>query len=104
MDGYDSPRVQYASPRRQLSRSGKKNTIARDLDTRTPRRPPPAATQPAAKDAALVSTASRDAAAGLARPTLTITRGAILHKEAAVAAALRLARYLAKPISSENGR
>ena len=47
MDGYDSPRVQYASPRRQLSRSGKKNTIARDLDTRTPRySPPPPATPP----------------------------------------------------------
>ena len=49
MDGYDSPRVQYASPRRQLSRSGKKNTIARDLDTRTPRySPPPPATPPPA--------------------------------------------------------
>ena len=52
MDGYDSPRVQYASPRRQLSRSGKKNTIARDLDTRTPRySPPPPATPPPASPA-----------------------------------------------------
>ena len=89
MDGYDSPRVQYASPRRQLSRSGKKNTIARDLDTRTPRYSP---------------AASRDAAAGLARQTLTITRGAILHKEATVAAALRLAGHITKPIHGENGR
>ena len=56
------------------------------------------------KNAALLAAASRDAAAGLSRPTLTITRGAILHKEATVAAALRLARYLAKPIYSENGR
>ena len=79
MDGYDSPRVQYASPRRQLSRSGKKNTIARDLDTRTPRYSPPPPATPAA---------------GLARQTLTITRGAILHKEATVAAALRLARHI----------
>ena len=55
-------------------------------------------------DAALQPAASRDAAAGLSRPTLTITRGAILHEEAAVAAALRLARYLTKPIYSENGR
>ena len=46
------------------------------------------------KDAALLAAASRDAAAGLARQTLTITRGAILHKEAAVAAALRLAGHI----------
>ena len=56
------------------------------------------------KDAALFPTTSRDAAAGLARQTLTITRGAILHKEAAVAAALRLAGHITKPIHGENGR
>ena len=56
------------------------------------------------EDAALLAAAARDAAAGLARQTLTITRGAILHKEAAVAAALRLAGHIEVAIYSENGR
>ena len=56
------------------------------------------------KDAALLAAASRDAAAGLARQKITVARGAILHEEAAVAAALRLARYIEVAIYSENGR
>ena len=56
------------------------------------------------EDAALLAAASRDAPAGLARQTLTITRGAILHEEAAVAAALRLARYIEVPIYSADWR
>ena len=56
------------------------------------------------KNAALFPTAAGHAAAGLARQTLTITRGAILHKEAAVAAALRLAGHIEVAIYSENGR
>ena len=56
------------------------------------------------EDAALLAAAAFHTTAGLARQTLTITRGAILHEEAAVAAALRLARYLEVPIYSENGR
>ena len=88
MDGYDSPRVQYASPRRQLSRSGKKNTIARDLDTRTPRySPPPPATPPPASPAR--RSPSPEA------PSYT---------RRAVAAALRLAGHITKPIHGENGR
>ena len=55
-------------------------------------------------DAALFPTTSRDAAAGLSRPAEPVARGAILHKEEAVAAALRLARYISLPIYSENGR
>ena len=50
------------------------------------------------KNAALLAAASRDAAAGLARQKITVARGAILHEEAAVAAALRLARYIEVPI------
>ena len=56
------------------------------------------------EDAALFSTSTRDAAAGLARQTLTITRGAILHEEETVAAALRLAGHIEVAIYSENGR
>ena len=41
------------------------------------------------EDAALLAAAAGHAAAGLARQTLTITRGAILHKEETVAAALK---------------
>ena len=56
------------------------------------------------KDAALLAATSRDAAAGLARQKIAIARGAILHEEAAVAAALRLAGHTSLPIYSENGR
>ena len=56
------------------------------------------------EDAALFPTTSRDAAARLSRPTEPVARGAILHEEAAVAAALRLARYLTVAVYSENGR
>ena len=56
------------------------------------------------KNAALFPTAAGHAAAGLARQTLTITRGAILHKEAAVAAALRLARYIEVAIHGADWR
>ena len=56
------------------------------------------------EDAALFPTPTGHTAAGLSRQTLTVARGAILHEEEAVAAALRLARYLTKPIYSENGR
>ena len=51
------------------------------------------------KNAALFPTA-----AGLARQKITITRGAVLHEEAAVAAALRLAGHIEVAIYSENGR
>ena len=56
------------------------------------------------EDAALFPTTSRDAAAGLARPPEPVARGSQLYKEEAVAAALRLARYIEVPIYSENGR
>ena len=56
------------------------------------------------EDAALFPTTSRDAAAGLARQKITVAGSAILHEEAAVAAALRLAGHITKPIYSENGR
>ena len=56
------------------------------------------------EDAALLAAASGHAAAGLARPAEPVARGAILHKEAAVAAALRLAGHITKPIHGENGR
>ena len=56
------------------------------------------------EDAALFPTTSRDAAAGLARQKITVARGAILHEEAAVAAALRLARYIEVPIYSADWR
>ena len=56
------------------------------------------------EDAALLPAAAFHTAAGLARQKITITRGAILHEEAAVAAALRLAGHITKPIYSENGR
>ena len=56
------------------------------------------------KNAALLAATSRDAAAGLARQKITVARGAILHEEAAVAAALRLAGHITKPIHGENGR
>ena len=47
MADYGSPRRQYASPQRQLSRDGRMRP-ARDLDTRTPRyeSPPPPSTHP----------------------------------------------------------
>ena len=56
------------------------------------------------KNAALLAAASRDAAAGLARQKITVARGAILHEEEAVAAALRLARYIEVPIYSADWR
>ena len=56
------------------------------------------------KDAALLAATSRDAAAGLARQAIAVARGAILHEEAAVAAALRLARYIEVPIYSADWR
>ena len=56
------------------------------------------------KNAALLAAAAGDAATGLARPAEPVAGSAILHEEEAVAAALRLARYLTKPIYSENGR
>ena len=56
------------------------------------------------KNAALLAAAAVHAPAGLARPTLTITRGAVLHEEATVAAALRLAGHIEVPIYGENGR
>ena len=56
------------------------------------------------KDAALLAATSRDAAAGLARQKITVARGAILHEEEAVAAALRLAGHIEVPIYGENGR
>ena len=50
-------------------------------------------------DAALFPTSALDAAARLShRQKITVARGAILHKEEAVAAALRLARYIEVPI------
>ena len=56
------------------------------------------------EDAALFPTTSRDAAARLSGQTFTISGGAILHEEAAVAAALRLARYIEVPIYSADWR
>ena len=56
------------------------------------------------KNAALLAAAAGDAAAGLSRQTFTISGGAVLHKEKTVAAALRLAGHITKPIYSENGR
>ena len=56
------------------------------------------------KNAALFPTTSRDAAAGLARPAEPVARGAILHEEEAVAAALRLAGHITKPIHGADGR
>ena len=55
-------------------------------------------------DAALLASAAFHTTARVARPTLTITGSAILHEEAAVAAALRLAGHITKPIHGENGR
>ena len=55
-------------------------------------------------DAALLAATAFHAAAGLARQTLTITRGAILHEEEAVAAALRLAGHIEVPIHGADGR
>ena len=55
-------------------------------------------------DAALLASAAFHTTARVARPTLTITRGAVLHEEAAVAAALRLAGHIEVPIYGENGR
>ena len=45
MADYGSPRRQYASPQRQLSRDGRMRP-ARDLDTRTPRYSPPSSPPP----------------------------------------------------------
>ena len=56
------------------------------------------------KDAALLAATSRDAAAGLARQKITVARGAILHEEEAVAAALRLARYITVAVHGADGR
>ena len=56
------------------------------------------------KNAALLAAASRDAAAGLARQKITVARGAILHEEAAVAAALRLAGHIEVPIHGADRR
>ena len=57
------------------------------------------------KNAALLAATAGHAAAGLARPTEPVAgSAALLLYTKAVAAALRLARYLAKPIYSENGR
>ena len=56
------------------------------------------------EDAALLAAASRDAAAGLARPAEPVAGSAILHEEEAVAAALRLAGYIEVPIHGADGR
>ena len=56
------------------------------------------------EDAALFPTAAGHTAAGLARPAEPVAGSAILHEEEAVAAALRLARYIEVPIHGENGR
>ena len=50
------------------------------------------------KDAALLAAAAGDAPAGLSGQTFTISGGAILHEEEAVAAALRLAGHIEVPI------
>ena len=57
------------------------------------------------EDAALLAAASRDAAAGLSRPTVAVAgSAALLLNTKAVAAALRLAGHIEVPIYSENGR
>ena len=56
------------------------------------------------KDAALLAATSRDAAAGLARPTEPVAGSAILHKEATVAAALRLAGHIEVAIHGADRR
>ena len=57
------------------------------------------------EDAALQPAASRDAAAGLShRQKITITGSAILHEEAAVAAALRLAGHIEVAVHGADGR
>ena len=55
-------------------------------------------------DAALFPTTTGHAPAGLARQKITVARGAILHEEAAVAAALRLAGHIEVAVHSKNGR
>ena len=56
------------------------------------------------EDAALLAATSRDAAAGFSGKKIAVARGAILHEEAAVAAALRLAGHITKPIHGADGR
>ena len=55
-------------------------------------------------DAALLPAAAFHTAAGLARQKITITRGAVLHEEATVAAALRLAGHIEVAIHGADRR
>ena len=55
-------------------------------------------------DAALLAATAFHAAAGLARPTEPVARGAILHEEEAVAAALRLAGHIEVAIHGADRR
>ena len=56
------------------------------------------------EDAALFSPTAGHTATGLARQKITVAGSAILHEEAAVAAALRLAGHITKPIHGADRR